>query len=285
MGEDHQQTACIACGNRDAEPMRLPSGHDGHRCRHCGLIWTGPGRTSRDAYESAYDASHDGFKWKSQLELHRRAKSGKDTPLPWFQRGFLREARPEGDRRILDVGCGTGRFLLACSRSGWRVAGLDISSRAVELARELVPDGEFHCGELDGAPWPAGAFEAVTSWEVIEHVCDPSAMVVQVRNLLAPGGTLTVSTPDWGSWAIRRHKAPNYWPPYHLWFFGGRSLRALFERAGLEVTALARNRFAWSETGWPRRKRWLTLPWLLWRGIARGEGGGRLVVTGRKPAP
>jgi len=274
---------CNACGSGHLEPVTLPSGHAAQRCGDCGLLRADVDQASQELYESAYDASHDGFKWTARLKVHREAMAGRHGRLPWFQRAFLRKARPAGGGRMLDIGCSTGGFLLACRGAGWRVAGLDISSRAVELARELVPDGEFHCGELGGAPWPAGTFEAATSWEVIEHVSDPLAMVVQAGTLLAPGGTLTVSTPDWGSWAIRRHKAPNYWPPYHLWFFGGRSIRALFKRAGLEVTALVRNRIAWSETGWPRRKRWLALPWLLWRGVARGEGGGRLVVTGRKP--
>ena len=174
--------------------------------------------------------------------------------------------------------------MVACSQTGWHVAGLDISCRAVDLAKQIVPNAEFHCGRLSDAPWPENTFQAVTIWEVIEHVSDPLAMVTRAGELLTPGGILAISTPDWGCWAVRSHTAPNYWPPYHVWFFSGPSLQALLERAGLEVTSLRRNPFAWSETLWPKLKRYVALPWLLWRGVVRGEGGGRLAIMSRKPA-
>ncbi|MDK1030770.1 MAG: class I SAM-dependent methyltransferase [Planctomycetia bacterium] len=189
----------------------------------------------------------------------------------------MAQSHPQKGDRLLDVGCGVGGFLTIC-----REAGLDVSQQAVDLARDILPDVPIHCGTLAEAPWPALTFTAITIWEVIEHVEDPLATICAAEKLLKTGGVLAISTPDWGSRYVRCHPSPTWWPPFHIWFFREKSLRALLTMSEMQVTSVRRMPVPWGVTKWPRRKRILALPWLAWCGIVRREGGGRLWATAKK---
>jgi 2-polyprenyl-3-methyl-5-hydroxy-6-metoxy-1,4-benzoquinol methylase len=111
-----------------------------------------------------------------------------------FRRGLadLAELVPVG--RLLDVGCARGTFLALARAAGWQAEGIELSHRHVELARErglTVFEGDIATAAL-----PAGSYQAVTMWDVLEHVNDPAAVLASARRLLAPGGVLLVFTID-----------------------------------------------------------------------------------------
>lgn len=101
--------------------------------------------------------------------------------------------------RVLDAGCGRGEVLLACARSGAAVAGIDYSSDAVELTRELLvdyPDADLRVGDVTELPWPDASFDRILFSDVIEHL-DPPQMVPclqELRRVLRPQGMLLVHT-------------------------------------------------------------------------------------------
>lgn len=107
--------------------------------------------------------------------------------------------------RLLDLGCNDG-FVLAnlCSSSAVydRLDGIDLHPGNVALARErqghLGWQGEIVCGDVHDAAdhFKPGSYDAVVAFELIEHVLDPSALLVVMRTMVAPGGRLLVSTPD-----------------------------------------------------------------------------------------
>ena len=68
--------------------------------------------------------------------------------------------------------------------------------------------------------------------DVIEHLPDPRRALVQVRELLEPGGLVAISTPDVSGWAARLLQVK---PVEHLYYFEPTTLRALLGRAGLEL--------------------------------------------------
>ena len=107
-------------------------------------------------------------------------------------------------------------------------------------------------------------------------------MLQQAARLLKPTGTLALSTPDWDAWPIKRHPMENYWPPFHVLFFNESSIRQLCHRLNLEITSIRRNPIPWSETCWPKWKRFLAMPYLVFRGQILREGGGRIVIETRK---
>jgi 2-polyprenyl-3-methyl-5-hydroxy-6-metoxy-1,4-benzoquinol methylase len=135
-------------------------------------------------------------------------------------------------RRLLDVGCGNGAFLVHMRRLGWEVEGLEPDPRSGALAREAGLT--VHAGPLEAERIGAGRFDAVTLSHVIEHVHDPAALMRECLSALRPGGRLWIATPNLG--AAGREVFGASWlpldPPRHLVLFSRRALRRLLHGAG-----------------------------------------------------
>jgi SAM-dependent methyltransferase len=280
--ESNIRQNCVACESTTSIPINLKFGHEGRKCQNCDLVRAVNALNPKQLYDAAYDKDSEGFIWKSFLDTYGRMKSTQQVSPNWYENYFLKNIKPFGSRNILEIGCSVGRFLFGCKKNGWRIHGLDISSKAVKLSKELLPDGDFQTGTIEQSKWPKESFEVIASWEVIEHVNDPFTFISKAKELLVNNGIFAFSTPDWDSWAIRRHPRKNYWPPYHNWFFCEKSINALLNRAGLKIIKIKRNLFPWSETCWPRWLRALSLPYLIYKGMILGQGGGRLVVLAKK---
>jgi 2-polyprenyl-3-methyl-5-hydroxy-6-metoxy-1,4-benzoquinol methylase len=97
-------------------------------------------------------------------------------------------------KRLLDVGCGDGSFILRVKDQFEEVFGLDISPMAVELCRKNgIKASQIN---LNGqtTPYPDGFFDTIVSLEVIEHVFNPLSFSKEINRALRPGGTLIIST-------------------------------------------------------------------------------------------
>jgi 2-polyprenyl-6-hydroxyphenyl methylase/3-demethylubiquinone-9 3-methyltransferase len=132
--------------------------------------------------------------------------------FPWslYHRPIVREldaalSETPGER-VLNIGSGPflERAELACA--GKRFTLCDIDGRAVELARRLhgdAVDGADVIAPLSPLPYAAGAFDAVVSMDVVEHVRDPLPWLREAVRVLAPGGLFFVTTPNYASPSLR----------------------------------------------------------------------------------
>jgi 2-polyprenyl-3-methyl-5-hydroxy-6-metoxy-1,4-benzoquinol methylase len=139
--------------------------------------------------------------------------------------------------RLLDVGCAAGFFLDVAHERGWQVEGMDVSSFAVEYARNRFGYDVRH-GSLTDLDFPAGAYDLVTMWDVIEHVPDPMAYVRKAASLVRPGGVFALATPDVDSVPARLTGAR--WVGYklseeHVYYFSTKMLARMLDEAGFEV--------------------------------------------------
>ena len=165
-----------------------------------------------------------------------------DDPVPWdWERRralLLREAR-EGER-VLDLGCGSGRFLAALQGHGCDPVGVDISDRALERAGRVAPGAELRRLEADGSlPLPTRSVDLVWCSEVMEHVGDVGGLLNDVRRVLRPGGRLLITTPHHGRLQgalIALSRFDTHFDPLgqHLRFFTRTSLRRALESTGFE---------------------------------------------------
>jgi 2-polyprenyl-3-methyl-5-hydroxy-6-metoxy-1,4-benzoquinol methylase len=153
--------------------------------------------------------------------IRRRGADGEVRFLP---------AVPNG--RLLDVGCGSGDWLLLMRELGWQVEGIDFDERALEVARKSGL--QVRCGSLEEQSFPSASFDAVILNHVIEHLPDPIGNLLECARLLRPGGKLVVCTPNGSSLGHRLFKGK--WrglePPRHLHVFSEQSMHRLLERAG-----------------------------------------------------
>jgi 2-polyprenyl-3-methyl-5-hydroxy-6-metoxy-1,4-benzoquinol methylase len=162
--------------------------------------------------------------------------------VPRFARELLadrldRLTRATGTRgRLLDVGCGTGLFLEAARRAGWEVRGTETSQDSIRYARQFTSAPIFH-GELASLEDDT-TYDALTYWDVLEHLPDPRAELRLARERLNPGGVVGVSLPSvQGLKARLKGDAWRYYAPSmgHISHFTPRTLSMLLSQAGFTV--------------------------------------------------
>jgi SAM-dependent methyltransferase len=115
--------------------------------------------------------------------------------IPVYQR-ILERVPVDESTRLLDVGCGAGRFCRIARDRGAAVAGLDATSEFIEIARERTADGEFRVGEMENLPWPDHRFDVVTGFHSFFLADDMVGALREARRVTRPGGTLALTV--WG---------------------------------------------------------------------------------------
>ena len=169
----------------------------------------------------------------------RTELSPETDPYALTRLRLLRQFKPDGYLRALDVGAGEGHVVAALAAQGVRADGMDISETAASAARERHPNCHFLVHSVEDLPWPvdAGSLDLVTAFEVIEHLVEPRRMLPGARQALRIGGHLALTTPYHGLvknvaialLAFDRHFDVN---GYHLRYFSNRALRRLLEEEG-----------------------------------------------------
>jgi ubiquinone/menaquinone biosynthesis C-methylase UbiE len=100
--------------------------------------------------------------------------------------------------RVLDLGCGTGVDLpamVALTRPGGKVTGVDLSARAIGLAAERFrawPDIEVQVADAHALPFANGSFDAVRADRILLHLDNPDRALAEIRRVLTPGGSVAI---------------------------------------------------------------------------------------------
>ena len=137
--------------------------------------------------------------------------------------------------RLLDVGCSTGDFVWEMGQQpGWLALGIDISQAAASYAHAQAGVAAA-VAVLHPAPFADGAFDAITMWNVFEHLYDPRAVLSEAARLLRPGGVLVITHPNVASLDRRLFGATwiGYELPRHLYLYTAALLRDLMADYGL----------------------------------------------------
>jgi SAM-dependent methyltransferase len=120
-------------------------------------------------------------------------------PWAWGRRRALLLAEARGGERVLDLGCGAGRFVAALRDAGADPVGVEIAEAALERARRNAPGADLRAVEPDGSlPLEHGSVDLVWCSEVLEHVADTEHLLLETRRVLRPGGRLLVTVPFHG---------------------------------------------------------------------------------------
>jgi SAM-dependent methyltransferase len=162
-------------------------------------------------------------------------------PWAWARRRALLLGEARHGERVLDLGCGTGRFVAALRDAGADAVGVELAETALRRARENAPGADLRLVEPDGSlPLDHGSFDLVWCSEVLEHVPDTAHLLLEARRVLRSGGRLLVTVPYHGRLknvliALLRFDA--HFDPLgqHVRFFTGRSLQTTLEHSGFAV--------------------------------------------------
>ena len=186
---------CLVCG---AEGTLWIEGRGRHllRCRECGFAWVAEGVARIGTGESIYESDQPIFATERDYYLDETASEAARAKLEWIARFVPARGR------LLDVGANYGHFLKQ-AQERFDAIGFEPSATVVAWGREhlrvALEQGSI---EADN-PAYADRFDAVTMFDVIEHLPDPRGALERCRRYLKPGGHLFITTPDAGAFVAR----------------------------------------------------------------------------------
>jgi SAM-dependent methyltransferase len=202
------------------------------RCTGCGQLLS---RASEARYaETMAQFNAEDFNAPQGRELERRQNVARQR-LARIASLLQKQA---GDIHVVDIGCSRGQFVAAAIAAGYHAEGVEPAPRIAEAARAAgVP---VRTGLLEDQHFADNSFDALTLFEVIEHLRTPLPLLAECRRILKPGGILLVSTANAESWTAAAMGA--HWDYFdmerdggHISFYNPRSIAKVAANAGFEV--------------------------------------------------
>jgi SAM-dependent methyltransferase len=165
-------------------------------------------------------------------------------PWEWARRRSLLLGEARAGERVLDLGCGAGRFVAALRDAGADPVGVELAEAALERARRNAPGADLRLVEADGSlPLEHASVDLVWCSEVLEHVADTALLLLEARRVLRPGGRLLVTVPFHGrvkAALIGLLRFDAHFDPLgqHLRFYTRTSLTRTLRESGYEEIAV-----------------------------------------------
>ena len=139
------------------------------------------------------------------------------------------------EKKLLDVGCGTGDFLQEAKRNSWGVSGIEPNAQARAIANNKTDNSVFEIDEL--LKFQVESFDVISLWHVLEHLPNLDEQIQIFKKLLKPNGTLIIAVPNYKSYDAKYYK--EFWAAYdvprHLWHFNKESISKLVSKVAMEV--------------------------------------------------
>ncbi len=210
------------------------------KCSDCNFIFTQDHPDEKDAghyYESKDYLSHNntanGF-----IDILYRLSRNAMLNRKWRT---IRQFTGLDKGNLLDIGAGSGHFASFMKEKGWIVKGIEINDNVREASASRFGLDVISPGQI--TTLPAGHFDCITLWHVLEHLQDPFKYASEIKRLLRPGGSCIVALPNCKSYDAQYYK--DFWAAYdvprHLWHFTPQTFRKFTEKTGLilkEIKAL-----------------------------------------------
>jgi SAM-dependent methyltransferase len=189
-----------------------------YECPNCDVHWWEPLKIISEFYESEL------------LEYSIVFHEGLGTRLEEHHKAFFKHFPSNVRGKLLDVGCGDGRFLRYAKEQGFEVWGIDFDKKSVEnVKRNLGIDTVFAMSLEEFYEYAKEKnlkFDVITFFEVLEHQDKPREFLEMVRGLLKEGGYIAGSVPNRECFLVKIYWKCNHgdYPPHHFLRFSKSSL-------------------------------------------------------------
>lgn len=252
-----KHTTCDNCDNEKFKLLYL--GHDRmykiegkypvYKCLNCGLIFLNPRPSKSELLKHYPQESYYSLESlelpKLEHFLYKVYYSEKSSVLKRLfflpLKPIIRTVKTVPGGKVLDVGCGSGAFLLLLRNFGMECHGVETG----RLNKDFVKKHELdikNCSIIE-ANFPNNYFDVITMNHVLEHVENPTKTIKELYRILKPGGTLIIATPQSHSLAYKIFK--EYWVqldvPRHLFTFSTKILKQYVKKAGFKVKKMRYN--------------------------------------------
>lgn len=240
-----EKIICPICRSKEVDFFCDKNGYKLYRCLSCRLIfvWPIPGNLS-EIYSAPYFKRVAGGRSASKfgyVDYEEDKKATRETFIVYLDKISKLTAGLSGlpagrqGRKIFDIGAATGYFLDLARQAGWQTSGIEISEYAAKIAR--AKGHQIFLGDLENLD-NKEKYDAVTMWDVLEHLADPVKYLKLINNFLNQAGVLAINTIDSGSlwaklWGGNWHAIL---PPEHLFYYSAESLKILLKQSGFEIS-------------------------------------------------
>lgn len=133
---------------------------------------------------------------------------------------------------LLDIGAGTGDFLLTAKQNGWNTIGVEPSEKAKEIAIGKGIQFSDSTEELE-----SNSFDIITMWHVLEHVPNLELQIKELKRLVKPNGTIIIAVPNFKSYDANYYG--KFWAAYdvpiHFWHFSKTAIKLLFDKEDIKL--------------------------------------------------
>jgi 2-polyprenyl-3-methyl-5-hydroxy-6-metoxy-1,4-benzoquinol methylase len=133
---------------------------------------------------------------------------------------------------LLDIGAGTGDFLLTAKQNGWNTIGVEPSEKAKGIAIGKGIKFSNSTNELE-----SNSFNVITMWHVLEHVPNLDLQIKELKRLIKPNGTIIIAVPNFKSYDAKYYG--KFWAafdvPIHFWHFSKTAIKLLFEKENVKL--------------------------------------------------
>jgi len=199
------------------------------RCMNCGLVFVNP-RPLQDelieAYGNAVDEDHS-VEPDLRIRSFIRAMNKVVSQLPGLS--------PSMGLRLVDIGCAGGEFPSAAAGLGFDVVAYEPSLYLSSIGRARY-GLDIRTGTFNASDFQAGDVDLVTMWDVLEHLDEPSTILMEIAEVLKNGGYLLLNVPMVDTVSARTLR--RLWPFYlevHLYYFTRMTLKKYLNKYGFEI--------------------------------------------------
>ncbi len=122
----------------------------------------------------------------------------KNEPESYYREfiDFVEYYLKDKQARIIDLGCGTGQSSFYLARAGYKVTGFDFSRKFIEYAKKNFLEVNFVCGDVASMEFADGSFDALVTYNTVEHLVELEAGLKEMIRIVKPGGSLIIQCPN-----------------------------------------------------------------------------------------
>lgn len=201
-------------------------------CLNCHLLFTNPRPKAEEAgpyYKSENYISHSNTEKGFINQVYQKVRNiTLRLKTNWI------EPEKKGNKKILDIGCGTGHFLQACQTRGWDIQGMELDSSTAEKAAKLT--GQTIYPALSNIP-DSETFQIISLWHVLEHVYELHEYFAFFKKSLSKEGKLLLALPNCESYDAKYFK--EHWAAYdvprHIYHFTPETIQSIANQYGFTL--------------------------------------------------
>lgn len=221
-----EERSCPVCGSKNEAEVFLKEGGRYVKCSDCKMVYLNP-VFNNEALKDYYEQNH-----AFQSEI---VENDSEFYISLYSKGVanIKKVNPNA-QNILDIGCSSGVFLDVAKAHGLHTFGIELNKSEYEFAKKK--GHEVYNELLENISF-SQKFDAISMWDVFEHLKDGEKYLNLIKSLLNKNGVIFLQIPSSDSLAakILQEKCNMFDGLEHVNLYGVQTIKKLAQKCGLKV--------------------------------------------------